>query len=131
MTSRDGRRRYRCTIAGSIALVLALGGCTAGPDYVRPAMELPPAYKESGPWKRAEPQRADSRSPWWESFGDPRLSRLIEQANGANQTLAQAEAQYRQAQAMADAARAAFWPGVGASAGLTRAQTDSNGIKLG
>jgi len=130
MTSRDGRRRYRCTIAGSIALVLALGGCTAGPDYVRPAMELPPAYKESGPWKSAEPQRADSRSPWWESFGDPQLSRLIEQANGANQTLAQAEAQYRQAQAMADAARAAFWPGVGANAGAARALTNTNGIKL-
>lgn len=131
MTLRDGRRPYRSAIAGLIALVLALAGCAAGPDYVRPAVELPPAYKEPGPWKIAEPQRADSRSPWWEPFGDPQLNRLIEQANGANQTLAQAEAQYRQAQAMADAARAAFWPGVGASAGLTRAQADSNGIKLG
>ena len=58
MTLRDGRRPYRSAIAGSIALVLALAGCAAGPDYVRPAVELPPAYKEPGPWKIAEPQRA-------------------------------------------------------------------------
>ncbi len=131
MTPLDGRRRKRSAIAGSIALALVLAGCAAGPDYARPAVEMPPAYKESGHWKAAEPQRADSHTPWWESFGDPALNRLIEQANRANQSLAQAEAQYRQALALADAARAAFWPGVGASAGLTRSLTNTNGIKLG
>jgi outer membrane protein TolC len=32
-----------------LALAALLGGCAVGPDYVRPAMDLPQAYKEQGP----------------------------------------------------------------------------------
>lgn len=134
MTPGLEHRPLASAIAAALALALGLavlGGCTAGPDYQRPALDIPPAYKESGPWKTAEPQRAGSDPPWWESLGDARLNRLIEQANGANQSLAQAQAQYRQALALADAARAAFWPGLSASAGQARALTNTNGIKLG
>ena len=43
-------------------------------------------------------------------------------ANGANQTSQQAQAQYRQARAAADAARAGFWPTVGANVSAQRAR---------
>lgn len=110
-------------------LALALAACTVGPDYRRPQAETPPAYKESGAWKVAEPQPAASQRAWWTAFGDPQLDGLIQQANAANQSIAQAEAQYRQASALADAARAGLWPSLGANAGAARARTNTSGIK--
>ncbi len=113
------------------AVALALAGCAAGPDYVRPAMDLPAHYKESGPWKQAEPQQIDSSRNWWEAYGDSTLNTLMQQANRANQNIAQAEAQYRQARAAADAARSGFWPTVGVNAGASRSLSNSNGVRLG
>lgn len=112
-----------------LALAALLGGCAVGPDYVRPAMDLPKAYKEQGPWKVATPRQVDDRQRWWEAYGDPVLNDLIDQANAANQTIQQAAAQYRQAQATAAVARASLWPTIGAQAGDTRAQATSYGVR--
>jgi len=119
----------RRVVAPAVATLLA--ACAAGPDYVRPTLALPAAYKEDGPWKTAEPQPADSHQPWWESYRDPTLNTLMQDAERANQSIRQAEAQYRQARAIANAARAALWPSVGVNAGAQRALTNTNGIKEG
>lgn len=113
--------------AASLAAALALAGCAVGPDYQRPAVDVPDAYKETGPWKPAEPRAVDGDHPWWDAYGDATLSKLIVQANAANQTIQQAQAQYRQARAASDAARAGFWPTVGASASGARARAPGNG----
>lgn len=112
---------------------LLLAGCAVGPDYVRPQLDVPAAFKETGgPWKTAAPQTIDAGHPWWDAYGDSTLSALIVQANAANQNIRVAEAQYRQAQAITAAARAGFFPSVGLNAGATRAQTNSTGtVKLG
>jgi NodT family efflux transporter outer membrane factor (OMF) lipoprotein len=113
------------------AAALGLAGCAAGPDYARPPVDAPVAYKEAGPWKTAQPQQIDDQHPWWSLYGDAVLDALIDKANTANQSVRLAEAQYRAARAAADAARAGFFPIVGASLGGSRAQTNSNGIHLG
>ncbi len=115
------------------ALALALGGCAVGPDYQRPTMPVPSAYGETGPWKTATPGHIDPEGRWWTAYGDPVLDRLIDQANEANQNIALAAAQYRQARAAADAARSAFWPvaGVGASAQRARSLSNSGVSSLG
>ena len=121
---------FRATRGMSVLLLAALlGGCAVGPDYVRPAMDLPQAYKEEGPWKVATPRQVDDSQRWWEAYGDPILNDLIAQANSANQTIQQAAAQYRQAQATAQVARASLWPTVGLQAGPTRAQSNTNGVQ--
>ena len=66
------------------SLVAALGGCTVGPDYERPPLEIPSGWKESVPRDR------ESRGNWWEKFGDPELAGFIEKAVSANQSVAQA-----------------------------------------
>ncbi len=119
-----------CSLA-TLAIAVALAGCAVGPDLVRPALAMPAQYKESGPWKPAEPQAADSRAPWWEAYRDDRLTALIGQAELANQNLRLAEAQYREAQAVAAAARAGLFPTVGVNAGGQRARANANGVKLG
>jgi len=114
--------------ATAVALAaLLLAGCAVGPDYVRPQMDVPAAYKETGPWKTATPQVIDASHPWWEAYGDTTLNALVVQANAANQNIRVAEAQYREAQAIAAAAHAGFFPTIGLDAGATRAQTNSTG----
>lgn len=126
------RRALAPTAVALAALLLA--GCAVGPDYVRPQMDVPAAYKEeaAGSWKTATPQAIDATHPWWDAYGDSTLSALIVQANAANQNIRQAEAQYREAQAITAAARANFFPTIGLNAGATRAQSNSTGaVKLG
>ena len=46
-----------------------------GPDYVKPRVDAPPA------WRIEYPQAADvANTRWWEQFGDPVLTALIESA---------------------------------------------------
>ncbi len=100
--------------------VVALFGCTAGPDYVRPPVVTPAAYKEAQGWKQASPQDEKPRGNWWEVFNDPQLDALVTQVAISNQTIKAAEAQVRAAQAITDQARAAFLPVVTANASMTR-----------
>ncbi len=112
-----------------LALAL-LTGCAAGPDYVRPKLDVPAVFKEAGVWKTAQPQQVDSQS-WWTLFGDATLDALMVQADQANQNIAQAQAQYRQARALADAARSGLFPAVGLAASAGRARTNSGGVREG
>src|ERR1700756_5025493 len=89
-----------------LAAAAMLAACAAGPDYVRPALPLPAAYKEAGDWKPAEPRPVAGGLAWWHAYGDPVLDGLESDAMGANQNIRQAEAAWRQAKAIADADRA-------------------------
>ena len=91
-------------------ILVLLAGCTVGPDYVRPKVETPLAYKETGDWKPAEPRDAAARGRWWAMFGDAQLDGLMAQVDVSNQTIAAAEAQLRQAGALAAQSRAGWWP---------------------
>lgn len=111
-----------------LLLAAMLAGCTAGPDYRRPALEIPAGYKESyAGWKPAEPGDTASHGPWWTRYGDARLNDLQAQAAAANQDIALAEARYRQAQALAGVARAARYPSVEAEASATRSDSGRDG----
>ncbi|MCY7387035.1 MAG: efflux transporter outer membrane subunit [Burkholderiales bacterium] len=102
-----------------------LGGCAIGPDYKRPAVETPIAYKETADWKIAEPRDEMARGKWWKIFGDSELDALIEQVNISNQSLKSAEARYRQATSLTQSARASYLPTVSANASSTRSRSAS------
>ena len=57
-------------------------------------------------WKRAEPRDALDRGSWWEIFGDPELDALAARVDVSNQNIRLAEANFRQARALAEQARA-------------------------
>src|SRR5690349_9871206 len=57
-------------------LGLLLAGCDLGPDYRRPATELPPDWRAT----EATAAAAWPNSAWWRGFASPTLDRLIEQA---------------------------------------------------
>jgi len=105
------------------AALAGLAGCTAGPDYVRPEVEIPAAFKEAANWKAAEPSDLLPRGNWWEVFGDPQLNALVEQVEISNQNIRVAQAQYRQALALVDSAHAALFPTLNGSASITRSRS--------
>ena len=109
------------------AFAALLVGCAAGPDYVRPSIELPAAYKEAGPWKPAQPRTADAATPWWRVYGDPVLDGLVADAMRANQSLRVSEAQYRQAHALSTAAQAGLFPSLGVNVAAVRSRGPVSG----
>jgi NodT family efflux transporter outer membrane factor (OMF) lipoprotein len=123
-------------VARSVALVaaFALSACAVGPDYHRPEAAAPAAFKENADWKKAVPGDELKRGAWWEIFGDDGLNELETQVDAANQSLQQAEAQYRQAGALVSEARAQYFPTLGVSASVTRSGrygNSDNGIVSG
>src|SRR6266511_4893284 len=106
-----------------VAAALATASCSVGPNYVRPAAPAPASYKEAEGWKRAQPQDHVPRGEWWRLFGDPRLDTLEAQIVIDNQTIKAAEARVREARALTQQARAAFFPIVTANASATRSSS--------
>jgi multidrug efflux system outer membrane protein len=95
------------------ALALALlAGCALQPDYQRPPIELPQAWKESAP-RYAEDGR------WWRIYNDAALDRLVEQALAGNMDVLVAVARVDEAAALLGLAQSGLRPQVeaGASAG--------------
>jgi len=99
-----------------------LSACAVGPDYTRPPADVPGAFKEAENWKEATPRDGKIASDWWKVFNDPQLNALEEQVTVSNQSLAQAEAQFRQAQAIVRGARANYFPTLGAAAAASRSR---------
>ena len=107
----------RCSAIGLFVYsVLLLAGCTVGPKYRQPSVPTPPAYKEVGNWRPAQPNDQRLGGSWWEIFNDPLLNSLEAQVNVNNQNLKAAEAQFRQARALFRYNRADKFPTVTAGA---------------
>ena len=107
--------------AALFAAAMLIAGCTVGPDYVKPTVETPSAFKEAQNWKVAQPRDNLPRDKWWEVFDDPLLNDLVAQVEINNQNVKFAEANVRQARALTDQARSAFFPTVTGNASATRA----------
>jgi NodT family efflux transporter outer membrane factor (OMF) lipoprotein len=115
---------------GVLVAAIALSGCMMGPDYVRPPAPAPAAYKEIAGWKVAQPQDRAPRGKWWEVFGDATLDELESQVDISNQSIKAAEARFRVAQALTQAARAGLFPTVSAAGAATRSKQPSAGGRI-
>ena len=115
--------------AGRVLIAIAalqLTGCVVGPKYHPPAVQAPPAYKEVGDWKPAQPNDQNLGGTWWTIFQDPQLDDLERQVNVSNQNLKAAEAQYRQARAVLRYYRADYYPTMTAGPSATRTRTSAH-----
>lgn len=108
-------------------VALLAAGCAVGPEYSRPGVETPPAFKEAEGWKVAEPRDAVPKGKWWEVFEDPVLNGLEEQVSVSNQTLKVAEARYAQARAGIASARSQLFPLLRGDAGVSRVKSRDGG----
>jgi outer membrane protein, multidrug efflux system len=106
-------RAARPVAAASLAALVS--GCMIGPDYVRPAIDVPPA------WRVEYAQAANlANAPWWEQFGDDTLNQLIDSALKENRDVRTAAARVDEFQGRLAVARSQLFPQVAASADATR-----------
>ena len=94
-----------------VGCALALGAlmvsCLVGPDYKRPAIDVPGAYKSAAGQEAAQP---GLDLAWWKLFKDPDLDALAEEALKANQGLKAAMARVAEARAAAASVKSEFFP---------------------
>lgn len=127
------------TLLTALATAMLLAACSVGPNYVRPELragaKAPAAFKESAPavvatgnadWQPARPRDGEPRGKWWEIYGDATLNALADEVIAANQTVALAEARYRQAVALAEGTRAGQFPTLTGNLSDTRSRASAN-----
>ena len=108
------------------ALIAVSGGCSMGPDYQRPPLEVEIPAEWAGtdpamtPAVQADPADHDGR--WWEAFQDPDLNLAVDRALLHNNGLAAAAGRILEARAQAGAAESQRWPTleIGASASRSK-----------
>ena len=112
-------RLFILIIAGGV-----LAGCTVGPNYRRPKVTTPPAFR--GTSTTADPTSlADAK--WFEVFKDEQLQGLIRTALEQNYDVREAAARVEAARAELGITRADQFPTVNASASVTKQRTSNSG----
>ena len=115
-------RDYVLLFAGGLTLT----ACAVGPKYKTPAVPNPPAYKEMGDWKTAQPSDQNLGGNWWDLFQDPQLNGLEQEVNVSNQNLKAALAQYQQARAALRYYRADYYPTITTNPSASRQVYSNN-----
>lgn len=107
----------------SLAVALLLtAGCTFGPDYARPDIDMPDAYRIS------TGQAAElANTAWWSLFDDPILDRMIETALRNNKDVRLAAERVLEFAARVDISRAGLYPQLGYQATAGRGKSNVPG----
>lgn len=114
------------TTALAASLTLLLGGCMVGPDYHRPQVSMPTQYKEMPGWTAASPHADNApKGDWWTRFNDPLLNQLEPMVSVSNQSVLQAYANYKEALAEVEVARASLFPTLGITGSATKQRSTS------
>jgi outer membrane protein, multidrug efflux system len=102
--------------AGCIAVTLAstlFAGCKVGPNYHRPVVQTPTAYRDLNENAQVQAQAASYADlPWWQVFQDPQLQELIRTALNQNYDLQLATERINAARAQVTVTRSSLFPQV-------------------
>jgi multidrug efflux system outer membrane protein len=111
----------------TILIVLLLAACVVGPDYEKPEINTPDAYRFT------DTEASDVvNTQWWTQFDDPVLDALIGEALRANLDVRLAAARVEQFAARLNITRSDFFPQVGYGVGGDRQGiSDNNAAGLG
>ena len=112
----------------ALAMSAMLAGCMMGPDYKRPAMELPASY---APAQVNAATAAAPHTTWWTTYNDAVLNNVVDEALKNNRDLVVGAARVAEARAQLGLAISDQVPSVYASAGRDRLRnsqaTDNSG----
>jgi multidrug efflux system outer membrane protein len=86
-------------------------GCMVGPNYQKPAVPIPPSYRDLSENQQAEAQVASYADlPWWKVFQDPKLQELVHTALKQNYDLQLAVERINAARAQLAVTRSSLFP---------------------
>jgi multidrug efflux system outer membrane protein len=106
----------------SIAMIASglVAGCAVGPNYHRPAVQSPAAYRDLSENPQAQAQAASYADlPWWQVFQDPQLQELIRTALKQNYDLQLATERINGARAQVAITRSNLFPQVQGNGNFT------------
>lgn len=121
----------RLHASAAAALVIA-AGCSVGPEYAPPKTDVPSLFSSladvsaSGPGTRSASADAADTARWWERFGDPELTKLVERSLASNHDVRLAVERLDEARAAVGLARSDELPAVTAEGSATRSRGSSN-----
>ena len=107
---------HRLKILRVAPLLLALAGCAVGPNYKRPAVDSPSAFRGDA----APDANSLADLAWWDVYHDDRLKELIRLALVDGYDVRIAAARVEQARAVAAEVHGQFFPAVGYAANADR-----------
>lgn len=109
--------------SAAVTLMLAgLTGCTLGPDYARPEIDSPAAWRID-----ASAANDLAAGEWWRQFNDPVLDTLVEDSLRGNLDVRIAAARVDQFLGALNATRSQLYPQIGYGADASRAQASRIG----
>ncbi len=117
--------RRRVLLILCALFVLLATGCAIGPDYKRPDMDVPQAFRFDG-----EGSREVADSEWWKQFNDPVLEKLIVEALANNKTVKIAAANVDRASGILMSTRSLFFPQIYYSGIGQRALQSKNTVQI-
>ncbi|MFT0213736.1 efflux transporter outer membrane subunit [Pseudomonas sp. F1_0610] len=109
----------------ALAVSVFITGCAVGPDYQRPEQTALIEFRHVDGWKNAAPQLAAGDANAWLVFADGYLNQLVQQLNDNNQSLAAAEAAWRESRALVGGSRSALFPQLDAKVSSSRRGVES------
>ena len=123
------RHSNAASLAALLALVLVtvLAGCAVGPDYKRPALDSPAAYRTAGDATAPAGTNSFADLDWWQVFQDPQLSDYLSEALTNNWDIQIAAARVLQAEGALKIARSQYFPTINAGADIYTTRTSQNG----
>src|ERR1700734_3526037 len=108
-----------------LVVTLLLAGCTVGPGFLRPKMDLPAQFTEHAATPTEIAVTNARLSHWWRSFDDPDLDKLVAESIAGNIDLQVATERLVQARAERDQVAAGAYPTIDAEGAITRARASS------
>ena len=122
----NGKKARQAGALVLATLALGLAGCAAGPEYRKPALDLPVAWTLEAPWREGRPADLAPKGPWWLRFADPTLDALERQAIASSPTLAIAAGRLAQARAVVGSTSAALFPQINLTTRTARQRISAN-----
>lgn len=117
MSAKRSCRAWLLLVTSGAAL---LAGCSVGPNYKRPALDMPGTFRGDNPAAYG----AFAELAWWQVYQDDALQALVREALTNNYDLRIAAARVEQARAAAMQARSQFVPSVGYGGAVSRGRND-------
>lgn len=103
----------------SLASVILLSGCVSAPDLPPSPTLRTPATVEAQTSLAAKTHADWPAGNWWDAYGDPQLTALIEEGLAGSPDIDAASARFRRAAGLAQQAGAALLPSLGVNGGAT------------
>src|SRR6266404_1512431 len=119
-------------LAPCLAVMMASGlvtGCKVGPNYHRPVVQTPTAFRDLSESPQAQAQAASYADlPWWQVFQDPQLQELVRTALKQNYDLQIATERINAARAQLAITRSNLFPQVQGNADFRGGKEDRKSV---